>query len=181
MPLRKFSGKTPSLAESVFIDETAVIVGDVTIGEHSSVWPLAVIRGDVGPVVIGQRTNIQDGCILHGTPAGPTSRHGEFVTIGNAVTVGHGAVLHGCTVGSHCLIGMRTVVMDAAVLADETVVGANSFVPSGMRLESGYVWVGNPVRKMRPLTDDERALLRESARHYVELKDIYLTEAASVR
>jgi carbonic anhydrase/acetyltransferase-like protein (isoleucine patch superfamily) len=150
-----------------------VVIGDVVLGEHSSVWPTAVIRADVGPVRIGRETNIQDGCILHGTPAGPTSANGDFVTIGDGVTVGHGAILHGCTVGDHCLIGMRAVIMDGAVVPARTVVGANSYVPGGMKLETGHVWAGNPVRRLRALTEHELALLEESARHYVELKELH--------
>jgi carbonic anhydrase/acetyltransferase-like protein (isoleucine patch superfamily) len=173
MPLRGFASRRPHLDSTVFLDESAVVIGEVTVGAESSIWPQAVLRGDVGPIHIGCRTNIQDGCILHGTPVGPTSPHGDFVTIGDGVTVGHAAVLHGCTIGNDCLVGMRTVIMDGAVLGDGTVVGANSFVPAGMHLESGFLWVGNPVRRVRPLSDAEQALLHESAQHYVALAAQY--------
>ncbi len=176
MPVRPFAGKTPGIAPTALVDDTAVIIGDVTVGEQSSIWPLAVVRGDVGPVHIGRDTNIQDGCILHGTPAGPTAPHGEFVTVGDRVTVGHGAVLHGCKVGNDCLVGMRAVIMDGAVVPDNTVIAANGVVPPGMQLEPGCVWAGNPVRKLRALTEQEHALLRESARHYVELAEQYRSD-----
>jgi carbonic anhydrase/acetyltransferase-like protein (isoleucine patch superfamily) len=173
MSVRSFAGKMPSIAPTAMVDDSAVVIGDVTLGENSSVWPQAVIRGDVGPVTIGRDTNIQDGCILHGTPAGPTSPHGAFVTVGDRVTVGHGAVLHGCKVGNDCLIGLRAVIMDGAHVPDSTVIGATGVVPAGMQLEPGFVWVGNPVRKLRALTEQEHALLRESARHYVLLSEQY--------
>jgi carbonic anhydrase/acetyltransferase-like protein (isoleucine patch superfamily) len=173
MSVRSFAGKTPSIAPTALVDDTAVVIGDVTVGENSSVWPLAVLRGDVGPVVVGRDTNIQDGCILHGTPAGPTSAHGQFVTVGDRVTVGHGAVLHGCKVGNDCLIGLRAVIMDGAIVPDGTVIGATGVVPAGMQLEPGFVWAGNPVCKLRALTEQGHALLRESARHYVLLSARY--------
>ncbi len=173
MPVRPFAGKAPDIAATARIDDTAVVIGEVTVGEGSSVWPLAVLRGDAGPVRIGRDTNIQDGCILHGTPPGPTAPHGQFVSVGDRVTVGHGAVLHGCTVGNDCLIGMRSVILDGASVPDGTVIGAASVVPAGMQLEPGHVWAGNPVRKIRALTAQEHELLRESARHYVMLSAQY--------
>jgi carbonic anhydrase/acetyltransferase-like protein (isoleucine patch superfamily) len=171
MALKPFAGILPRIALTAFVDDSAVVIGDVELGENSSVWPTAVIRGDVGPVRIGRETNIQDGCILHGTPAGPTSAEGNFVTVGDRVTIGHGVILHGCTIGDHCLIGMRAVVLDGAVVPAGTVVGANSQVPAGMKLEAGHVWAGAPVRRLRPLTEHELTLLEESASHYVALKD----------
>jgi carbonic anhydrase/acetyltransferase-like protein (isoleucine patch superfamily) len=179
MPLRPFAGHAPRVAESALVDDSAVIIGDVIIGDDSSVWPQAVIRADVGPVRIGRATNVQDGCILHGTPVGPTSPNGAFVTIGDGVSVGHGATLHGCVIGDHCLIGMRATIMDGAVLPAYTVVGAGSYVPAGMQLDGGHVWVGTPVRRLRPLSEQERQLLHESARHYVELKEQYRAEGSS--
>lgn len=171
MALRPFQGLHPRVAASAFVDDSAVVIGDVEIGENSSVWPTAVIRADVGPVWIGRETNIQDGCILHCTPVGPTSPRGAFVTIGDGVTVGHGAVLHGCAICDLCLIGMRAVIMDGALVPSRTVVSAGAYVPAGMELEAGHVWAGNPVRRVRALTVHELALLEASARHYVELKN----------
>ena len=123
-------------------------------------WPLTVIRGDMHRIRIGARTSIQDGSVLHITHAGPFNPDGYPLTIGDDVTVGHKVILHGCTIGNRVLVGMGAIVMDGAVVEDEVVIGAGSLVPPGKRLESGYLYVGSPVKQARPLSDKEKAYLQ---------------------
>ncbi len=176
MTIRSYQGKTPSLRERVFVDASAVVIGDVEIGADSSVWPLVTIRGDMHRIRIGARTSVQDGSVLHITHAGPFNPDGFPLTIGDDVTVGHKVLLHGCTVGSRILVGMGSIVMDGAVIEDEVILGAGSLVPPGKVLESGYLYVGSPVKKARPLTDKERAFFTYSAGNYVKLKDQHIAE-----
>lgn len=175
MTIKAYRGALPQLGQSVYIDETALIIGKVTLGDHVSIWPMTVVRGDVHHITIGEGTNIQDGCVLHVTHAGEWSAEGHPLLIGRHVTVGHKVVLHGCTVGDHCLIGMSSTLMDGAVVEDEVMIGAGSLVTPGKRLESGYLYVGAPARQIRPLKAEEKALLRYSAQQYVLLKNDYLS------
>ncbi len=175
-PIRTYQGTTPQLGERVFVDTSAVVIGDVHLGEDSSVWPLVTIRGDMHRIRIGARTSVQDGSVLHITHAGPFNPDGYPLEIGDDVTIGHKALLHGCTVGSRVLIGMGSVVMDGAVIEDEVVLGAGSLVPPGKRLESGYLYVGSPVKQARALSDKERAFFTYSAANYVKLKDLHIAE-----
>lgn len=167
--IRSFRGTQPSLDPSAWVDATALVVGDVVLGAEVSVWPMSVIRGDVNEIRIGARTNVQDGTVIHGAHAGGVNPTGYPVHIGEDVTIGHRSVVHACTVGDACLIGMSSTVMDGAVLEDEVILGAASLVPPGKRLVSGYLYMGSPVRRQRPLTDEERAFLRYSSRHYAEV------------
>ncbi|MBB4861925.1 carbonic anhydrase/acetyltransferase-like protein (isoleucine patch superfamily) [Pseudomonas nitritireducens] len=176
MTIRTYQGKTPSLGERVFVDASAVVIGDVEIGADSSVWPLVVIRGDMHRIRIGARTSVQDGSVLHITHAGPFNPDGFPLTIGEDVTIGHKVLLHGCTIGSRILVGMGSIVMDGAVIEDEVILGAGSLVPPGKVLESGFLYVGSPVKKARPLTDKERAFFTYSASNYVKLKDQHIAE-----
>ncbi|HCW95086.1 gamma carbonic anhydrase family protein [Pseudomonas sp. S5(2021)] len=176
MSIRSFQQHTPKLGARVFVDPTAVVLGDVEIGEDSSVWPLTVIRGDMHRIRIGARSSIQDGSVLHITHAGPYNPDGFPLTIGDEVTVGHKVTLHGCTLGSRILVGMGSIVMDGAVVEDEVIIAAGSLVPPGKRLESGYLYVGSPVKQARPLTDKERSFFAYSAGNYVRLKDRHLAE-----
>lgn len=176
MTIRTYQGMSAQLAARVFVDPTAVVLGDVTLGEDSSVWPLAVIRGDMQRIRIGARTSVQDGCVLHITHAGPFNPEGFPLLIGDEVTIGHQALLHGCTVGNRVLIGMACIVMDGAVIEDEVVLGAGSLVPPGKRLLSGYLYVGRPAQSVRPLTDKEKAYFSYSAANYVKLKDLHIAE-----
>ena len=176
MTIRTYQGKTPALGERVFVDASAVVIGDVEIGADSSVWPLVTIRGDMHSIRIGARTSVQDGSVLHITHAGPFNPDGFPLTIGDEVTVGHKVLLHGCTIGSRILVGMGSIVMDGAVIEDEVILGAGSLVPPGKVLESGYLYVGSPVKKARPLTDKERAFFSYSAGNYVKLKDQHIAE-----
>lgn len=176
MTIRTYQGKTPSLGERVFVDASAVVIGDVEIGADSSVWPLVVIRGDMHRIRIGARTSVQDGSVLHITHAGPFNPDGFPLTIGDEVTIGHKVLLHGCTIGSRILVGMGSIVMDGAVIEDEVILGAGSLVPPGKTLESGFLYVGSPVKKARPLTDKERAFFSYTAGNYVKLKDQHIAE-----
>lgn len=176
MSIRSFQQHIPKLGARVFVDHTAVVLGDVEIGEDSSVWPLTVIRGDMHRIRIGARSSIQDGSVLHITHAGPYNPDGFPLTIGDEVTVGHKVTLHGCTLGSRILVGMGSIVMDGAVVEDEVIIAAGSLVPPGKRLESGYLYVGSPVKQARPLTDKERSFFAYTAGNYVRLKDGYLAE-----
>lgn len=171
MSIRSFQGIQPIIAETAYIDESAVVIGKVSIGEHSSIWPMAVVRGDVNNITIGAYTNIQDGSILHVTHDGKYTPGGYKLTIGDYITVGHKAILHACTVGNYCLIGMASTIMDGAVLEDKVILAAGSLVPSGKRLEGGNLWMGSPAKKIRPLTEQELASLEYSAMHYAKLKE----------
>jgi carbonic anhydrase/acetyltransferase-like protein (isoleucine patch superfamily) len=171
MTIRTFDGVTPAIADSAFVDDTAVVIGDVTIGADTSLWPLVVARGDVHRITIGARSNIQDGTVLHVTSDNAFTPGGFALTIGDDVTVGHQAILHACTIGDLCLIGMGATVLDGAVVPERTMVAAGALVPPGKRLESGYLYVGSPVRQMRPLKQSELDYLEFSSRHYVELKN----------
>ncbi|MFC0266574.1 gamma carbonic anhydrase family protein [Kushneria aurantia] len=176
MAIRSFRGISPELGERVFIDETALVLGDVTLGDDTSVWPTAVIRGDMHRIRVGARTSIQDGCVLHITHASDYSPEGFPLTVGDDVTVGHRAILHGCTVHSRVLIGMGAIVLDGAVLESEVLVAAGAVVTPGKHLESGYVYGGNPARQLRPLKEAEYAFFTYSAGNYVALKDAFIDE-----
>ncbi len=176
MTIRKFNQHQPQLGEKVYVDETALVVGNVQIGEDSSIWPMAVLRGDVHSIHIGARTSIQDGTVCHVTHAGPYDPEGHDLYVGDNVTIGHKAILHGCRIESNCLIGMGTVVMDGALIKENVIVGANSLVPPGRVLESGYLWVGSPARKIRKLTEEETEFFKYSADNYVKLKNQYLDQ-----
>ncbi|WP_027159210.1 gamma carbonic anhydrase family protein [Methylobacter luteus] len=174
MAIRKFNDKQPSIGKSVYIDDSAVVIGDVTIGDDVSIWPTAVVRGDVESIAIGEGTNVQDGAILHVSHAGTFSPQGHPLTIGKGVTIGHRAVVHACTVGNYCLIGVGAIIMDDAVLEDYVMLGAGALVPPGKTLESGYLYVGAPAKQARPLKESEKEFLEYSYQHYMHLKDQYL-------
>lgn len=165
-----FRGMAPRLHASVLVMDGGRVIGDVEIGEGSSIWPGAVVRGDVHHVRIGARTNLQDGVVVHVT----TDRHPTL--IGDDVTVGHMAVLHGCTVKERCLIGIGAIVLDGAVVGPDAMVGAGALVTPGTVVPPGTLVLGSPARVRRPLTEDEKAGLRDSAAHYVELAARYRAE-----
>lgn len=174
MAIRKFNDKQPSIGRSVYIDDSAVVIGDVTIGDDVSIWPMTVVRGDVESIRIGEGTNVQDGAVLHVSHAGKFSPQGHPLTIGKGVTIGHRAVVHACTVGNYCLIGVGAIIMDDAVLEDYVMLGAGALVPPGKTLESGYLYVGAPAKQVRPLKESEKEFLEYSYQHYMHLKDQYL-------
>jgi carbonic anhydrase/acetyltransferase-like protein (isoleucine patch superfamily) len=166
----------PTLGENVYIDDSAIVIGAVILGDDVSIWPTAVVRGDVEKITIGNNTNVQDGAVLHVSHQGKFSQQGHPLSIGTDVTIGHRAVIHGCTVGNYCLIGIGAIIMDDAVLEDYVMLGAGALVPPNKRLESGYLYVGSPAKQSRPLSESEKEFLRYSASHYVSLKNVYLEE-----
>ena len=171
MPIRPFEQHTPRLHPTVYVDDTALVIGDVEIGEDSSVWPMSVIRGDIQSIRIGARTSIQDGTIVHVTHDSRFCPGGQPTLIGSDVTVGHKVILHACTIEDYCLIGMGVIVMDRAVVRSRVTIGAGSVVPPGKVLESGYLYVGSPVKQVRPLNDRELEFLKYSAENYRRLKE----------
>lgn len=177
--LRAFQGTRPRIGARCWIDPTAVLIGDVHLGDESSVWPLTVIRGDINTIRIGRRSSVQDGSVLHVTHDGPYNPGGYSLTVGDAVTIGHQVTLHGCSLGNRILVGMATVVMDGAVVEDEVIIGAGSLVTPGKTLESGHLYVGRPAQAVRPLTERERAYFDYTAQRYVDLARQYLDDAAS--
>lgn len=178
MTIKSFKGKMPIIDDSVFIDPSAILYGDITLGKDSSIWPLVAARGDVNHIHIGERTNVQDGSVLHVSRASKGNPDGYPLIIGNDVTVGHKCMLHGCVIGDRVLIGMGAIVMDGVVVEDDVFIGAGSLVTPNKTLESGYLYVGNPASKKRQLSEQERAFLKASAENYATLKDIYKEEAS---
>lgn len=172
--LRRFRQCSPQLASSAWVDESAVVIGDVALAEDASVWPLVVARGDVQRIRIGSRSNVQDGSILHVSSPSQANPQGFPLQIGDDVTVGHACILHGCTIGDRVLLGMGSTVLDGAVVEDDVIIGARSLVPPGKRLQSGFLYMGVPAEQKRALRDSEHQQLRSSAAHYVTLKDEYL-------
>ncbi|WP_299007061.1 gamma carbonic anhydrase family protein [uncultured Shewanella sp.] len=174
--LRSYKGITPTLNKNVYIDEASVLVGDITLDEDASVWPMVAARGDVNHICIGKRTNIQDGSVLHVTRKSTSNPEGHPLIIGDDVTIGHKAMLHGCQVGNRILIGMGAIILDGAVLEDDIILGAGALVPPGKTLKAGHLYVGSPAKQIRPLTQDELAFLPQSADNYVKLKNEYISE-----
>jgi carbonic anhydrase/acetyltransferase-like protein (isoleucine patch superfamily) len=174
MSVRTFNNKHPKIGNSVYIDDSAVVIGDVSLGDDVSIWPATVVRGDVESIKIGNGTNVQDGSVLHVSHAGKFSPEGHPLTIGKGVTIGHRAVVHACTVGAYCLIGIGAIIMDDAVLEDYVMLGAGALVTPGKKLESGYLYVGSPAKQARPLSAAEKEFLEYSAQHYIQLKNEYL-------
>jgi len=179
MVMKSFRGNSPKLAEKVWVDESAVVIGDVEIGKDSSVWPLVAIRGDMHRIRIGERTSIQDNSCLHITHASSYKPEGHPLEIGDDVTVGHMAMLHGCKIGNKVLVGMGTTILDGAVVEDEVIIGAGSLVPPGKRLESGFMYLGSPVKQIRALKESEITYFQYAGLNYVKLKDEYLAEQAN--
>ncbi|MGB5602343.1 MAG: gamma carbonic anhydrase family protein [Gammaproteobacteria bacterium] len=171
MAIRTFENYTPKIAQSAFVDQSALVTGDVVIGADSSIWPMCSVRGDIHSICIGERSNIQDGSILHVTHGSEFAPGGHALSIGDDVTVGHNAVVHACTVESLCLIGMGSIILDGAVIRSGAIVGAGSLVSPGKVLDGGYLWLGSPAKRARELTDREKAFLEYSAAHYVDLKN----------
>jgi len=173
MSIRQFNQFIPQVHSSAYIDQSAEVIGDVEVGENSSVWPMAVIRGDIQSIRIGQSTNIQDGSILHVTHDSQYQPGGYALNIGNLVTVGHGVILHGCTINNQCLIGMGSTIMDGVVIESNVMIAAGSLVTPGKLLKSGYLYMGLPAQKKRILNNEEIEYLAYAANHYVKLKNQY--------
>jgi carbonic anhydrase/acetyltransferase-like protein (isoleucine patch superfamily) len=173
MNLRTYKGIAPTLGERVYVDPAATVIGDVVLGDDVSIWPGAVLRGDVNHIRVGARSNIQDGAIVHVAHAGPYGP-GFPCLIGTGVTIGHAAVVHACTLGDYCLVGMHASVLDGAVVGDYGFVGAGAVVPPGKVVGERELWLGNPAKCVRVLSDAQVEQLCYSAAHYVRLKDAYL-------
>ncbi|WP_407412018.1 gamma carbonic anhydrase family protein [Acinetobacter sp.] len=174
--VRPYLNVYPQVASNCYIDPMSVVIGDVHLAEHVSVWPFACIRGDVNHIRIGKNSNVQDHAMLHVSHKTATKPQGSPLIIGEDVTIGHHVTLHGCTIGNRVLVGINTVVLDDVVIEDDVMIGAGSLVPPGKRLESGYLYMGSPVKKVRELTEKERAFLPYSAQNYVKVSRDYLEQ-----
>jgi carbonic anhydrase/acetyltransferase-like protein (isoleucine patch superfamily) len=173
MAIESFRDFTPQLGREVYIHPTATVIGDVVLGDQASVWPQAVIRGDVNSIRIGARSNIQDGSILHVSHRRASDPEGSPLFLGNDVSVGHGVILHGCSIQDECLIGMGSLVMDKAVLEPRVLLGAGSLVPEGRVLPSGWLCLGKPAKPVRRLTQEELDYFAYLAAGYVVLAADY--------
>ena len=170
--IRAYRGKRPAIAASAYIDPASVIIGDVTIGEDASVWPMCVIRGDVHHIRIGARTNIQDGSVLH-------VMRGEWaLLVGDEVTVGHSVTLHGCTIESRCLIGMGAIILNGAVVGTGSIIAAGTLIPERTVIPPGSLVMGSPGKVKRALVESDQSSIRDYAQRYVEYKNIYREEPA---
>nr|WP_024966609.1 gamma carbonic anhydrase family protein [Pantoea sp. IMH] len=174
--LRPFKDLFPRLGQRVMVDPSSVVIGDVVLNDDVSIWPLVAIRGDVNRVVIGKRSNIQDGSVLHVTHKSAANSEGYPLIVGEDVTVGHKAMLHGCTIGDRVLVGMGSILLDGAIIENDVMIGAGSLVPPGKRLQSGFLYLGSPVKQIRPLTEEEFAGLLYSSNNYVGWKEDYLAQ-----
>jgi carbonic anhydrase/acetyltransferase-like protein (isoleucine patch superfamily) len=175
MPISSYLNTSPTLGDRVYLHPSCQVIGDVKIGNDSSVWCNTVLRGDVNRIVIGRGSNVQDltmGHVSHKTADKP---EGSPLIIGDYVTVGHSVVLHGCSIGNECLIGIGSIILDDVVIPDHVMIGAGSLVSPGKVLESGKLYIGRPAKLMRDLTPEEIAKLRYSAEHYMRVKDNYLS------
>jgi carbonic anhydrase/acetyltransferase-like protein (isoleucine patch superfamily) len=166
--IQSLKGFTPQIGENTFVAPSADIIGEVTIGRESSIWYQCVLRGDVGPIVVGDYTNIQDGTVVHCT----YNKH--FTTIGSRVTIGHKVMLHGCTVGDEAFVGMGAILLDGSVMAPRSFLAAGALLPQGAQTESGWLYMGSPAKKVRPLKDSELEFLGQSAQNYYQYKSWYL-------
>ena len=176
MHLRPYRGILPTLGERVYVDLAATCIGDVVLGDDVSLWPGTVVRGDVNFIRIGARTNVQDGTVIHVSHDGPHAKLGGFATqIGADVTIGHKAIIHACRIEDAVLVGMGAMLLDGVVVRKHAFVGAGALVTPGKEVGPGELWLGNPARKARMLTDAEIEALYYSAAHYVRLKDEYLS------
>lgn len=173
---RYYQGKAPQVAAGCYIDSSAVLIGDITLGADSSIWPLVAARGDVNYIRIGTRSNIQDGSVLHVTRTSGQNPQGYPLLIGDDVTVGHKAMLHGCTIGNRVLIGMGAIILDGAIIEDDVMIGAGTLVPPNKTLKSGHLYIGSPAVIARQLNADEIHFLKTSADNYVRLKNEYLEQ-----
>jgi carbonic anhydrase/acetyltransferase-like protein (isoleucine patch superfamily) len=175
MSIRKFENSKPNIHTTAYIDTQACVIGDVEIGANSSIWPMAVVRGDVNFIKIGEDTNIQDGSILHVTHKGEYTK-GAALILGNGVTVGHGAILHACEIGDYCLVGMGTTIMDNCIIEHHAMIGAGSLLPPNKHVKSGELWLGNPAQKVKDLNAEQKQQLEYSAQQYVVLKQKYMND-----
>lgn len=177
--IRKYNNILPIIADNCYIDNSAIIIGNVVIGENSSIWCNSVIRGDVSFIRIGSNTNIQDLTMLHVTHYRKDNNldsPDKPLIIGNNVTVGHSCCLHACTINNNVLIGMGTTILDGAIIQPNVIIGAGSLVTPNKLIESGYLYHGNPLKQIRKLTIEEIQFIEYSAKHYIKLKNNYLNQ-----
>lgn len=174
MPLSNYLNTSPILGDRVYLHPSCQVIGDVKIGDDSSIWCNTVLRGDVNRIVIGRGSNVQDLTMSHVSHKTPDKPDGSPLIIGDYVTVGHSVILHGCRIGNECLIGMGSIILDDVVIPDHVMVGAGSLVSQGKVLESGMLYLGRPAKAARELTQEEIKYLRYSAEHYMRVKDNYL-------
>lgn len=172
--IRPYLGQHPKIDVTCYIDEMSVVIGEVSLAENVSVWPFAVIRGDVNHIHIGKNSNVQDHAMLHVSHKKADKPEGSPLIIGEDVTIGHHVKLHGCQIGNRVLVGIGTIILDDVIVEDDVMIGAGSLVPPRKTLESGYLYVGSPVQKIRPLTKKEIEFLPYSAKHYVKVANNYL-------
>ena len=178
--IRNWRGTQPRIGARVMVDPSAVVLGDITLGDDVSIWGNCSIRADMHRISIGDNTNIQDNSVLHITHAGDFNPDGYPLIIGNQVTVGHRAVLHGCTLGNRVLVGMGAIVMDGVVVEDEVMIAGGALVTPGKQLESGWLYGGSPAKPMREITEKERDFSTYSAENYARLNQQYLDDTVSV-
>ncbi len=168
--VRAHRGRTPRVAASAYIDSSAQVIGDVEVGERSSVWCNATLRGDVHQIRIGEETNVQDNCVLHG------QKEQWPVLLGDRVTVGHSAVLHGCVVEDDCMIGIGAIVLNGACIGAGSIVAAGALVPEGARIPPGSLVMGSPGKVKRPVRPEERERFRRTAQNYIGYREEYSNE-----
>ena len=178
--IRPYLAHVPHIDPSCYIDDLSVVIGEVHLAENVSIWPFAVVRGDVNSIRIGQNSNVQDHCMLHVSHKNTDKPEGSPLVIGEDVTIGHHVTLHGCTIGNRVLVGIKSVILDDAIIEDEVMIGAGSLVPPRKRLESGYLYVGSPVQKVRALTEKEKAFLTYSAANYVKVMNQHKLHQADI-
>ena len=168
--IRTYRGHAPQIAATAYVDPQAVVIGDVVIGEHSSVWPCTVIRGDVHSIRIGARCSIQDGSVLH-------VQHDEYgLTMGDGITVGHNVILHGCTIGSRCLIGMGSIILNGATIGEGCIIAAGALIPERMQVPAGSVVMGQPGKIRRQTTPADLDAIDRNAQRYVEYAELHRAE-----
>ena len=168
MTIRKYKDFEPNVNNTAYVDENSLIIGDVTIGAESSIWPMTVARGDVQKIVIGERTNVQDGSILHVTSDNAFTPGGTPLVIGNNVTIGHGVILHACTIEDESLIGIGSIILDGAIIEKNSMLAAGSLVGPNKVIKSGMLYKGSPAKPERKLTKKELEYISFSSKHYVK-------------
>ena len=171
--LRPYRGKMPVVSPSAFVDQSAQVIGDVAIGDESSVWMNVVVRGDVHWIRIGRRSNVQDGTIVH------VMRGTHPTSVGDEVTIGHAAVVHGCTIHDRCLIGMGAIVLNGAEIGHDSIVAAGALVVEDMKVPPRSLVMGSPAKVRRPLSDEEVASIRRYAERYVGYRLDYAADIAT--
>nr|CRH04638.1 conserved protein of unknown function [Include Bacterial transferase hexapeptide repeat] [Candidatus Magnetococcus massalia] len=180
MPLYPFEGRWPKIDETAFIHPDAVVIGDVEIGPHSSLWPGVVARGDVNFIRIGSRSNIQDGSILHTTRPKPTNAAGYPLVIGDDITIGHRVTLHGCTLKDGCMVGMNAMVMDSVVVEEQAMIAAGAMVTPGKQVTRRTLWIGSPAREKRGMDEAAIAEISATTENYLRLAAQYRKELESL-